>query len=197
MKVIEISGKLRESIGKTNAKKLRRAKSVPCVLYGGKENIHFQAEESDFRPIIFSPNSYLLKLNIEGKTYDAILKDTQYHPLRDNLIHADFYEIFEDKKIVTQVPVTLFGFSKGVKAGGKLQLIARKLKVKALPKNLPDNFEINVEDLELGKSIKVGELQFENIELLDPKNAVVASVKLTRAAKGLAAAESAQAGEIK
>ncbi len=195
MKVIEINGSLRESVGKTNARIIRKQKLVPCVLYGGKENIHFQADEKEFRTVLFTPNSYLLRLKIGDKIYDATIKDTQYHPVSDDLIHADFYQIDDQKKIVSTIPVQLNGFSKGVKAGGKLTLVIRKLKVKGLPVSLPDILNIDIENLELGKTIKVGDLSFPDVELLDPKSAVVVAVRLTRAAKGEAAIESLAAAK--
>jgi len=191
MKTLELTGKLRKDIGKKATKAVRNDSSVPCVLYGGKENVHFQLSGSEIRKLIYTPNVYLVELDIEGKKVMTILKATQFHPVKDEVMHADFLEITEDKPIVIQVPVQLEGLAEGVRAGGKLSLEKRKLKVKGLYKNIPDRLHINIESLGLGKTIQVGQLSFDNIELLDAKNAVVCAVKLTRAARGLAAAAAA------
>lgn len=184
MKTFEIKGNIRAEIGKKATKQLRREEKVPCVLYGGKENVHFSLIAKDFGKIIYTPNVYLVKLDLDGTIYNAILQAAQYHAVKDNALHVDFLEISMDKPVTIEIPVILNGLADGVKAGGKLQLLNRRLKVKAIPENLPETLEVDVEKLALGKSIKVGDLDFENIELLSAKNAVVASVKLTRAAKG-------------
>ncbi|MCD7974077.1 MAG: 50S ribosomal protein L25/general stress protein Ctc [Candidatus Azobacteroides sp.] len=188
MQTLELTGILRKEIGKKATKAVRKDNAVPCVLYGGKENIHFQMNNTELRKLIYTPNVYLVSLNIEGKKVMTILKDTQFHPVKDQVMHADFIEISDDKPIVIQVPVQLEGLAEGVKAGGKLSLEKRKLKVKGLYKNIPDRLNVNIESLGLGKTIQVGQLSFDNLELLDAKNAVVCAVKLTRAARGLAAA---------
>lgn len=186
MQTIEIKGTVRTEIGKKSTNALRSEGKVPCVLYGGEENIHFSASENEFRKVIFTPNVYIIKLNIDGKIYEAILQDTQYHPVKDNLLHADFLAVKEDKPVVIEIPVELTGFAEGVKAGGKLQLEKRKLKVRALAKDLPDTLSIDITNLGLGKTIQVGALSYDNLELLNAKNAVVVAVKLTRAARAAA-----------
>lgn len=183
MKTIEIKAKKREKLGKTATKKLRKQGNMPCVLYGGDEVVHFYATPRDFKDIIYTPSVYLLKLNIDGQVYDAILQDIQFHPVSDDLLHLDFVQIREDKPVIIKVPVKLKGLAKGVQAGGKLLLEQRKIKVRALPKDLPDFFELDITDIELGQSIKIRDLDFENIEQLNAKDSVVASVKLTRMAK--------------
>ena len=139
------------------------------------------------RNLVYSPNIYLVNLNIDGTSCKAIMKDLQFHPVTDKLLHVDFYLINEEKPIIMEVPVALTGLAEGVKAGGKLQLTLRKLKVKALYNQIPEKLNIDVTPLGLGKTIKVGELSFENLELMNAKEAVVCAVKLTRAARGAAA----------
>ena len=197
MKTIEIKGELRKATGKQDSKRLRKAEKVPCVLYGGEENVHFAVEEKDLKKLVFTPHVYLVDLDLDGKKHKAIVQDIQFHPVSDRVIHIDFYEIFEDKKVTISIPVELYGLAEGVKAGGKLQVLNRKLKVRALYKDLPDTLKINVENVGLGKNIKVGEVSFDNLEMLNADNTVIATVKLTRAAKGamVAAAEEGEATE--
>lgn len=195
MKSIELKGELRKSTGKKDSKKLRNEEKVPCVLYGGKGNMHFAVLEKELKKLVFTPYVYLVDLDLDGKKHKAIMQDLQFHPVTDRVIHVDFLEIFEDKEVVISVPVELHGLAEGVEAGGKLQVINRKLKVKALLKDLPDNLQINVENVALGKNVKVGELAFDNLELLDTGNTVIATVKLTRAAKGMAGEEEESEGE--
>jgi len=187
MKNFELTGSKREGTGKKAAKAFRKEGLVPCVLYGGEEVVHFTVTKDGIRKLIYTPNVYLVDLTIDGKACKAILKDSQYHPVSDELLHADFLQIFEDKPIIMEVPVILNGLAEGVKAGGKLSLEMRKLKVRSLYKNLPDILNVSVENLGLGKTIQVGALSFDNLELLNAKDNVVAAVKLTRAARGAAA----------
>jgi len=186
MKSIELKGELRKATGKRDSNMLRKEEKSPCVLYGGKENVHFSLEKHGLKRLVYTPNVYLVNLDIEGKKHKAILKDLQFHPVTDDIQHIDFLEISDDKPVEISIPVTLNGLPEGVQAGGKLQAINRKLKVSALAKYLPDTLDVDVTDLELGKSIKVGDVSFKNIEMLNVKNTVIASVKLTRAAKGMA-----------
>jgi len=190
MKSIEISATLRNDFGKKGSQAIRKTDSVPCVLYGQGENLHFAVTNDALRNLVYSPDIYLVNLDIEGKKVKAIMKDIQFHPVKDNILHIDFYQIDEAKPIVMEVPVALEGLAEGVKAGGKLTLQLRKVKVKALFNNIPEKLVINVSSLGLGKTIQVGQLSFENLELLTAKEAVVCAVKLTRVARGLAAAAS-------
>lgn len=183
MQVFNLKGEQRQDLGKKATKALRVDAKVPCVLYGGGENVHFSATESDLRKLLYTPNVYLVKLDIDGKELDAIMLDIQFHPVTDKALHIDFYQIFEDKPVVLEVPVRTEGFAIGVQAGGKLNITTRKLKVKALPKDMPDELVINVEKLDLGKSIKVKDLDIEGVEIVNAKSVVVAQVKLTRAAR--------------
>lgn len=187
MKTFELKGAARENIGKKAAKSYRLENNIPCVLYGGKEVVHFSVKDEAIRKLIYTPEVYLVNLSIDGKTCTTILKDSQFHPVSGNTLHLDFLEVFPDKPVVVEVPVVLEGLAEGVKAGGKLVLEMRKLKVKAIYKNIPDKLVVNVQKLGLGKTIQVGELVFEGLELLNSKNNVVCAVKLTRAARGAAA----------
>jgi len=182
MKTFELKGKARVGVGKKIAKQLRKQKLVPCILYGGEKNVPFSAEVTDFRHLIYSPLVQLVKLDIEGESFNAIIKEIQFHPLTDDILHVDFQQIFEDKNVIIGIPVQLVGTAKGAKAGGKIKLVKRKLKVKALPKFLPDNIDINIEDVDIDQSIKVGNLSVENLEFLDDKTAVIMTVLSTRAA---------------
>ena len=170
-------------------KAIRKNNGVPCVLYGGKEIVHFTVPAEGLRNLVYTPHIYVVDLDIDGKKVNAIMKDIQFHPVKDNILHVDFYEIDEAKPIVMEIPVQLQGLAEGVKAGGKLALQIRKLKVKALYNLIPEKLIVNVSHLGLGKTIKVGELNFENLELLNAKEAVVCAVKLTRAARGAQAAQ--------
>lgn len=193
MKSIEIKGTARTIAARSSEqaralKAIRKNNGVPCVLYGGGENVHFTVPADGLRNLVYTPHIYVVNLDIDGKQVKAILKDIQFHPVKDNILHVDFYQITEEKPIVMEVPVQLEGLAEGVKAGGKLALQIRKLKVKALYNAIPERLVINVSNLALGKTIKVGELNFEGLELLNAKEAVVCAVKLTRAARGAAAA---------
>ncbi len=182
MKKVSVSGSLRENVGKKDARRLRREGNVPCVIYGGKEQIQFFTSEKSFKDIVFTPEACLVSLDISGKKMEAVLQDIQYHPVTDRINHADFLEIFSDKPVKISVPIKIVGDSPGVIAGGKMLIKRRRLNVKALPDQLPAEIEIDISALEIGDSFVVGSLELENIELLDPENAVVVLVKSARAA---------------
>lgn len=182
MKSVAMFGYLREDLGKSATRQVRNEGKVPCVLYGGKEHIHFSMYAQDFKPLVYTPNTYKVKLDIDGKIYRCVLKDIQFHAVNDSILHADFLEISDDKAIDLAVPVRVTGNSVGVRAGGKLVVKAKKLRVKALPPQMPDAIDIDIENLEIGKSIKVGDLQMDNVVFLDSPNNPVVSVKTTRAA---------------
>lgn len=188
MKTLTFDCSVRQDLGKKATKATRVEGKVPCVLYGGKEVSHFEITNDEIRKAIITPEIFLITLNIEKKAVKAILKDVQFHPVTDQILHVDFLEVFADKAIVMNVPVVLQGLAEGVKAGGKLSLEMRKLKVKALYSDIPEKLHINIDHLGLGKTIQVGALSFPKMELLNAKNAVVCAVKLTRAARGAAAA---------
>jgi large subunit ribosomal protein L25 len=184
MKTFELKGTTRPELGKKATKAVRANEAIPCVLYGGEKTIHFQVEYGDIRKLIFTPEIFLVSLDIEGKKVNAILKDIQFHPVKDTVLHIDFLEVFKEKPIVIEVPVKLLGLAEGVKLGGKLSQEMRKLKVKALYTDVPEKLEVNVENLGLGKTIQVGALSFDKLTILNSPMNVVAAVKLTRAARG-------------
>ena len=195
MKSIEIKGSLRTETGKKAAHSLRQNNGVPCVLYGMQKDengnqvaTHFTVTVDGLRKLVYTPHIYVVDLNIDGKIVNAIIKDIQFHPVTDAILHVDFLQINEENPIVMEVPVQLEGLAEGVKAGGKLALQTRKLKVKALYNLIPERLVVNVTNLGLGKTIKVGELNYEGLTLLNAKEAVVCAVKLTRAARGAQAA---------
>jgi len=194
MKTFELKGSLRTDLGKKANKALRKSEMVPCELYGGGENVHFAISEKVFNKVLFTPEVYIINVDIEGKKFSCVLRDVQYHPVNDKAIHADFYQVFEDKAFEVELPIRIEGFAKGIQAGGKLAIISRKLKVKGIMANLPENLLIEVSDLGLGRSIQVGELTYDKLELLNSKNSVVVQVKLTRAAR--AAAQSGTTEEV-
>lgn len=189
MKTFALKGEIRNDFGKKAAKAYRSESLIPCNVYGGHngENLNFVVKNGDVRNLIYTPEVFLVDLDLENKKMQAIVKDVQFHPVKDTILHIDFLHVFEEKPVVIEIPVRLEGLSAGVRAGGKLSLDIRKLKVKALPAKLPEELVVNVEKLELGKSIQVSELSFEGLEILNAKNAVVCRVQLTRAARGAAA----------
>lgn len=195
MKQISINGTARTELGKKAAKAIRNSGNVPCVLYGEKkdangqpEAIHFSVSEKEVNKLIYTPHIYLVDINIDGEDHKGILKEVQFHPVKDNVLHVDFLEVHAEKPIVMGVPIAPQGLAEGVRAGGRLITMVRKLNVKALYSAIPEKLNIDVTALQLGKSIKVGDLHFENLELVTPKEVIVCTVKMTRAAMGAAAA---------
>ena len=193
MRTIDVKGTARTIAERSSEqsralKAIRKNGGVPCVLYGGEEIVHFTVPNEGLRNLVYTPHIYVVNLDIDGKKVNAILKDIQFHPVKDTILHVDFYQINEVKPIVMEVPVRLEGLAEGVKAGGKLALQMRKIKVKALYNVIPERLVINVSNLGLGKTIKVGELSYEGLELITAKEAVVCAVKLNRAARGAQAA---------
>ena len=184
MKSITIKGSKRESVGKVATKALRNAGSVPCVLYGGGESLHFSAPELDFSKLVYTPNAHTVVIGLDdGSKVNAILQDIQFHPLNDKILHVDFYRMFDDKEVAMNIPVKVEGAAPGVLiSGGVLSLNKRKLRVKALPKNLPDTIVINISELELGNKLYTAELQKETYKILHPDNTVVCQVRTSRAA---------------
>ncbi|MBU0488964.1 MAG: 50S ribosomal protein L25/general stress protein Ctc [Bacteroidetes bacterium] len=180
MKTISLSGSLRESVGKRDSKDLRNAKRVPCVIYGGEEQVHFSLEEADFRKILNSSESFLVEIEISGKKYKSILQDVQFHPVSDRILHSDFLEVKEGKQVKVSVPVRLTGVAPGVLRGGKVITRMRKLIVKGLIEHLPEYVDVEISKLEIGDFVKVGDLVLEGIEFLDRKNETIVGVKTVR-----------------
>ncbi len=180
MKRVSMSGSPRENVGKKDAKAQRRAGNVVCVMYGGEEQIAFTLPEKKFDKIIFTPEVFLIDLEIAGKKYVALLQDVQYHPVTDRVLHADFLQVLENKAITVSMPVVLTGASIGVKNGGRLSLKMRKLSLKGLVSVIPDNIEIDITGLKIGMGVQVKEIELENITFLDNPANVVVSVKTAR-----------------
>jgi len=183
MKSLEIIGFKRANLGKKESKDLRAEAMVPCVLYGGASQVHFHAPMIMFRDLLYSPDAHQVNLNIEGDSYTAIVQAAQYHPVNEMLMHVDFLELNANKEIKMDVPVRFVGVSPGVLAGGKLVTKMRKLKVKALPANLPDFVEVNISDLELGRSVKVNKIEPKDYIILSNPSSPVATVTIPRALK--------------
>ena len=189
MKSITIQGTKRESVGKKSTKALRDAELVPCVVYGGGEPLNFSTTEKAFKGLVYTPEAHTVSIEVDGQVIPAVLQDIQFHPLTDRIIHADFYRLSDDKPVIMEVPVRITGRSKGVVAGGVLRQSFRKLKVKALPANLPDEVVVDVTPLKIGNKLYVGALKAEGFSFVHPDNAVVVAVKMSRnAMKGGAAA---------
>ena len=182
MKSITIKGSQRESVGKAASKALRNAGQVPCVLYGGDNVLHFSAPELAFKNIVYTPNVYTAAIELNGKTYDAILQDIQFDPVTDKIIHIDFYQLRKDKEITIEVPIQIEGTSPGIMAGGTLRIVNRKLKVKALPDNLPDFVPVDISGLEMGNKLYVTKLAQDKYKIMHPDNTVVCQVRVSRAA---------------
>jgi large subunit ribosomal protein L25 len=186
MKSVVVKGQKREALGKKEAKKLRAQEIAPAVLYGDEEVIHFSVAFSELRKIVYTPNVYLVDLDIDGKMYKAMMQDIQWHPVEEEILHLDFLRVSDDKPIKIEVPIQVHGMAKGMKAGGKLKTNLRRLKVKALAADLPDTIKIDITKLGIGQSIKVADLKVENVEFLDSKSNVVVGIIVTRAAKSAA-----------
>ncbi len=183
MKTIAISGSLRENVGKRDAKELRYEGKIPAVLYGGKEQVHFAVTSTDLHEAIYTPEANFLEITIGGTKTKAIIKDAQFHPLTDLLLHVDFLQLFEDKEIVMEIPVKLTGTSPGVKMGGKLVQKLRKLRVKALPKNMPQVVEVSIAKMEVGNLFRVRDLQKGDYFVTNTPEDTIVSVGMSRALK--------------
>jgi len=200
MKSITIKGSERESVGKVSTKALRNAGMVPCVVYGGEQPVHFSADERAFKNLVYTPNVHTVVVELEGgKKINAIMQDIQFHPVSDKILHMDFYQLHDDKEITMEVPVKVIGKSPGVMSGGVLRLNQRKLKVKALPANLPDFIEADITPLQMGNKLYVTKIPVNNFKLLHPDNTVVCQVRISRAAMKAAqeAAKAAKAAPAK
>ncbi|MDA9069633.1 50S ribosomal protein L25/general stress protein Ctc [Algibacter sp.] len=203
MKSITINGSQRESVGKKATKALRNAGQVPCVLYGGDKPVHFSAPELAFSKLVYTPNAHTVVINLDnGEVLNAVLQDIQFHPVTDRILHVDFYQLFEDKEIALNIPVNLVGNSKGVKNGGVLRRNNRKLRIKALPANLPDFIEIDITPLKIGDKVAVGDLPTGDYTFLQTDTTVVCRVSTSRVAvedeeeeEGAEAAEGAEGAE--
>ena len=200
MKQITIEGTSRADLGKKATKAVRANGNVPCVLYGEKKDengkpvaIHFEVSEKQINKLVFTPHIYLVDIKIDGEDHKGIMKEIQFHPVKDNVLHVDFFEVHAEKPIVMGVPIAAKGLADGVRAGGRLMMMIRKLQVRALYENIPEKLDVDVTKLQLGKSINAGQLSYDNLEIITPREVIVCTVKMTRAAMGAAAAAAKEA----
>lgn len=195
MKSITIQGEKRESVGKNSSKALRNAEKVPCVVYGEKEVLHFSTDEKSFKNLVYTPEAHTVTLEVEGKKIEAILQDLQFHPVSDKIIHADFYELNPQKPVTMEVPVVITGRAKGVVRGGALRINLRKLKVRAIPADLPDEIVVDITSLDVGNKFEVSKVEKKNFQILHPDNTVIAAVKTSRNVKAGPVDDEESAGE--
>jgi large subunit ribosomal protein L25 len=182
MKSLAISVKKRENVGKTNSKALRNQGKVPCVLYGGEKQVCFYAHENDVRKLVYSPDVFLVDLDIDGTKTSCIMQDIQFHPVTDKILHIDFLEVFEDKEVTVEIPVVLNGIALGVRNGGNLFFRRKKIITRAIAADLPDTIEIDISELTIGDFIYIKDLKSDKYVFLAPDNSVVVGVKTARAA---------------
>jgi len=185
MKSFELQGNLRKSLGKKDAKALRKNQQVPCVIYGGKEILHFYVPAGDFKNLVYTNHVYIVTLKIDGKEHLATMKEIQFHPVSDEIIHVDFVEVYRENPVLIGLPVEITGISAGIRAGGKLRQRKNYIKVRGLIKDLPDSIVIDITDLEIGQSILAGDLKFDKFQVLEPNHALVVGVVTSRIAKGM------------
>ncbi len=195
MDIIEIKGSIRTEVGKKATKAVRRNNHVPCVIYGGKEAIHFEAHSNEFTKIVFTDRVYIIKLAIDGKEVTAIMKDIQFNPVTDKIRHIDFQEIGDSKPFVIDVPVNYVGQPIGAQAGGNFSKRRRYLTVKGLLKDIPNTLDIDVKDLQIGQSLRIGDVKTETVTILDPAQLTLCSVNVSRLAMKNAEDEEAEEGE--
>ncbi len=188
MKHFELNGQIRQVGNKAVIKAFRKQGLVPCNLYGaGLENVLFTVNEKDLKGLLYTPASYIVDLNLDGKVYMAVLHELQFHPVTDACLHIDFLAVDEKKPVAIEVPLNLFGHPVGVQAGGKFTQLARKVRISALLENLPDQLDVDITPLGLDKRLTVGELKFDGINILSDKNTIICRVKTTRAMQQAAA----------
>ena len=189
MKVIALKGDVRDGLGKSATKKVRKEGKVPCVIYGKNENLNFSVYQADFKHLVYTPNTFLVQVSVGGNVKLAKVQELQFHPVSEDIIHADFYEVDDKSPLSISVPVKIVGNSPGVIAGGKLQLKIKKLSVSGLIADLPEFIEVNIDELEIGKSVKVKDIEVDKLQLLDSENNSIVSCVVTRAARSAADGE--------
>ena len=197
MKTFQIKGAVRQAVGKKENKALRAQDLVPCVIYGGENVVHFQAHENEFRKLVYTPKVYQTEIDVDGKVYNAFLQALQFHPVTDKLLHIDFLEIRENVPVKLEIPVRLDGYAKGIQQGGRLKANLRTLKAKGFSKDFPDEIVIDVTELNISESIRVGDVKVPGIEILNAKSVPVATVVVTRAARAAMADTSTSAPKAK
>ena len=200
MKTIAISAEKRTELGKKSTRDLRKIDHVPCVMYGGAEVLHFHAHENDFRHLVYTPSAFIVEVELDGKKHSAVMQELQFHPVTDKLNHIDFVEVFDDRPVTVEIPIKLVGVAIGLKDGGKPRQRRRVLKVRGLVKNLPDVLEIDITDVAIGDVIKIGDLNYDNLEILDPSRSMIFAIVSSRISKGMemgeAELEAAEAAEV-
>ncbi len=186
MQKLELKAAKRTSFGKKESRAARRNAQVPCAIYGGGETVHFTVDAKDVKPLIYTPQSYIVEFDIEGTKEVGVMREVQFHPVREEILHIDFYRVQPGKPVAIDIPIKITGNSEGVKQGGKLVQSKRKLRVSGLAENLPDELVVDITELGVGKSIFVGDLHYDNLTLLTPATTAVCAVRVTRAARGAA-----------
>ncbi len=197
MKSVSISGSPRANVGKKDATALRNAKQVPCVLYGGKEQVHFAVLAADFKDLIYTPHVHTVEIEVAGKKFNAIMQEAQFHKVNDSLLHVDFLEIIAGKPVTMNIPVKTTGTSPGVRAGGKLVKKLKTLKVRGLVEKMPDTIDIAIDSLEIGQGVRVADIKIDGLTMLNAANVTVVGVQTTRAAAAEATAAAAATGAAK
>jgi large subunit ribosomal protein L25 len=195
MKTMKISAETRTDTGKKSTRDLRKLDHVPCVMYGGPEVLHFHAHENDLRHLVYSPTAYIVELELNGKTHKAVMHDLQFHPVTDKLNHIDFVEVFDNKPVTVEIPIRLVGAAIGMKDGGKPRQRRRVLKVRGLLQHMPDMLDIDITNVAIGDVIKIGDLSYDHLEILDPSRSMVFAVVSSRISKGMEAGELEGEGE--
>mgnify|MGYP003573579793 CR=1 FL=1 len=185
MKTISISAEKRTELGKKTTRDLRKANHVPCVMYGGPEVLHFHAHENDFRHIVYTPSAFVVEIDLDGEMHKAVMQELQFHPVTDKLIHIDFVEVFDDKPVTVELPISLTGAAIGIKNGGKARQRRRVLKVRGLVQHLPDVLDIDITDVAISDAIKIGDISYDNLEILDPSRSMIFAVVSSRISKGM------------
>lgn len=188
MKVASLSGSPRESVGKKDARELRKTERIPAVIYGGNEQIHLHLPYVPVEKLVINPDVFKIELEVGGKVYPTIMKDIQFHPVTDKIVHIDFLQLFDDKEVTLAIPVRTSGNSIGVRNGGRLAINFRTLKVRGLAANIPDSVNVDITELEIGESVRIRDIKPENFTILQAESDVVVTVKRTRAAMAAAAA---------
>jgi len=197
MKSVSISGSPRANVGKKDATALRNAKQVPCVLYGGKEQVHFAVLAADFKDLIYTPHVHTVEIDVAGKKFNAIMQEAQFHKVNDSLLHVDFLEIIAGKPVTMNIPVKTTGTSPGVRAGGKLVKKLKTLKVRGLVEKMPDTIDLAIDSLEIGQGVRVADIKLDGLTMLNAANITVVGVQTTRAAAAEATAAAAATGAAK
>ncbi|MDX9725394.1 MAG: 50S ribosomal protein L25/general stress protein Ctc [Bacteroidales bacterium] len=180
MKTLEIKGSARTGLGKKDSRNIRREGNVPCVIYGKDENIHFFVHENSFKNLVYTPDAHIVNLDLDGKLFRIVMQDIQFHPVTDKIQHVDFFQINDDKPVVISLPIVITGDSIGVKAGGKLRIKKRHLKVKGFAKDIPESLTVDITNVKVNHSVKVGDLSYDKVELIDPKITTVLTVATSR-----------------